>query len=96
MESMLVTLGAFLLSPLAVYRLARMISQEDGPVDAFQRWRDYLGQKTWVGRGFHCPLCISFWAGFFVAGLLLFWVGQLIVLAIGLSGVVAILVRLGY
>lgn len=58
-----------LLSVLAVYRAARMISQdgEDGPFDLLAAWRDKIGQRTWVGRGFHCFYCVSFWAGLIAA-----------------------------
>jgi len=54
-----------LLAVLAVYRVTRMITQagEDGPFDLFARWRDFVGQATWIGRGFHCFYCVSFWAG---------------------------------
>jgi len=54
-----------LLASLGIYRLARMVTQEDGPFDAFTRWRQWVGQRTWVGRGFHCVACASF----YVAGL---------------------------
>ena len=52
------------ISILAVYRAARMISQdgEDGPFDLLAKWREWIGQRTWVGRGFHCFYCVSFWA----------------------------------
>lgn len=46
---------------LASYRLGRLASQEDGPMDLASRWRQTVGQKTWIGRGFHCCLCCSFW-----------------------------------
>jgi hypothetical protein len=53
------------LSILAVYRAARMISQdgEDGPFDLLSMWREWIGQRNWIGRGFHCFYCVSFWAG---------------------------------
>lgn len=38
-------------------------SDEDGPFDLLARWRDWIGQRTWIGRGFHCFYCVSFWAG---------------------------------
>lgn len=48
-----------LLACLAVYRVARMVSQEDGPFDAFTRLRAAVGQSSWIGRGFHCFMCVS-------------------------------------
>lgn len=46
---------------LAVYRIAHMLAREDGPFDLFNLWREWIGQRNWIGRGFHCVLCISFW-----------------------------------
>ncbi len=70
------------LGVLATYRVSFMIAQEDGPFDMFSKWRGYIGQKTWVGRGMHCTLCISFWvsllcAFFLVDGvtIILYWLG---------------------
>lgn len=52
---------SFALSVLAVYRMANMIANEDGPFDMFSRIRERVGQKNWIGRGLHCQMCISFW-----------------------------------
>jgi hypothetical protein len=52
---------SLVVASLAVYRCARMIAQEDGPFDVFARLRAAVGQASWVGRGFHCVLCVSFW-----------------------------------
>lgn len=48
---------------LAVYRVAHMIAREDGPFDvlAWIRGKVDPEQKTWVGRGINCVLCLSFW-----------------------------------
>lgn len=53
----------FVLVTLAVYRVAHMIAIEDGPFDVFAKIRGRFDpdQKTWVGRGLNCTLCISFW-----------------------------------
>lgn len=59
-----------LLAVLAAYRIARMIAMEDGPFDAFSRLQERAGgNKTWVGRGLACPLCVSFWVALAAAGL---------------------------
>lgn len=50
-----------LLAILGAYRLSHMIAIEDGPFDVFAMLRERIGQKSWIGRGLHCPLCISFW-----------------------------------
>lgn len=53
----------FVLVTLAVYRLTCLIVAEDGPFDVFARIRGRIDpeQKTWVGRGIRCSLCVSFW-----------------------------------
>ena len=50
-----------LLAILATYRVAYLITSEDGPFEIATRVRSLFGQRTWVGRGFHCVLCVSFW-----------------------------------
>ncbi len=82
----------FILLALAVYRVAHMISIEDGPFDLFAKLRYRAGQTTWVGRGMHCPSCLSFWLSF-AAALLLPWLGWLWygVQALALSGVTVVL-----
>lgn len=52
-----------ILSILAAYRVARMLTLEDGPADLFRAARTSIDplQHTWVGRGITCPLCVGFW-----------------------------------
>lgn len=57
---------------LAVYRTARMTSQEDFAFDAFSRFRGWMGQSTWLGRGVHCYACTSFWLAGVAAVVLVF------------------------
>lgn len=64
------TLLHFIAAALATYRAARMVTQEDGPADAFAELRARAGQATWIGRGLHCFLCTSFWAALPIAWLL--------------------------
>lgn len=64
----------YLLAVLAVYRLARMIATEEGPLALFERTRARLGgndQADWLGRGIACPLCVGFWVSLVVSLLLL-------------------------
>jgi len=63
------------LSILAVYRVSRMLTQdgEDGPFDLLAKWREWIGQKTWIGRGFHCFYCVSFWAALVCSLWLCIW-----------------------
>lgn len=59
----------FLLGALATYRIARMIADEDGPADLFASLRGAVDsdQRTWVGRGLNCPLCVSVWVALVLA-----------------------------
>lgn len=81
-----------ILAALATYRVARMIALEDGPMDVFSSMREAVGQKSWVGRGLHCVLCISFWLSWLVSLLLPFNSWQEYLLAsLGIAGVVVAL-----
>lgn len=48
---------------LAVWRVSRIITREDGPLDIFAKLRGAIdpSQKTWIGRGLNCIACVSFW-----------------------------------
>ena len=83
-----------ILGVLGVYRVSFMIAQEDGPFDIFSRWRGYMGQKTWVGRGMHCTLCISFWLSLVCAAFVGSWV-TIIPYWLGIAGGVLALHRRG-
>lgn len=52
-----------ILSSLATYRVVRLVAIEEGPFGLSQRLRGVAdpNQHTWIGRGFACPWCISFW-----------------------------------
>lgn len=53
----------FVLSAFAVYRVARLAALEEGPFGIFHAIREKIDpyQKTWIGRGLNCPLCMGFW-----------------------------------
>jgi len=60
---------SFILAVFASFRVAQMVTLEDGPFDLFARWRDVIGvdkQETWIQRGFGCPDCVSLWTSFIV------------------------------
>jgi len=65
----------FVLLVLATYRLARMVASEEGPFGVFHQLRGWLDpdQKTWLGRGVNCALCVGFWAAPIVLGLHALW-----------------------
>ena len=56
----------FLAGCLATFRLALLISKEDGPADAARKLRDSV-PAGWIRRGFQCEWCQSFWWGLAVA-----------------------------
>jgi hypothetical protein len=51
------------LAALAIYRVARMVAEEDGPAFVFKRLRErYTDQHSSIALGLRCPYCIGFWA----------------------------------
>lgn len=54
---------ALIVLTLAAYRVTHMIVREEGPGGVFEKIRGKIdpNQKTWIGRGLNCPLCVSFW-----------------------------------
>jgi hypothetical protein len=65
----------FVLYVFAVYFIAFTIARLDGPFDlmTFVRGRVDPQQKTWLGRGLNCPICLSFWIGAIVALIIGLW-----------------------
>lgn len=63
---------SYILAVLAAYRIARMLAMEEGPLELFARVRDRFDpeQKTWLGRGLNCPLCIGMYVSLAMALLL--------------------------
>jgi len=61
-----------LLAILATYRIAEMLTSEEGPVGVFALMRERIDptQASWVGRGINCPLCVGFWIAAIMALLL--------------------------
>lgn len=101
-EVLRMTLTAF-----AVYRLAYLVAQEEGPglpVGARENWGMGLfarlrgkvdpRQNTYIGRGLRCVFCVSFWIGLLAAITYPFIPGWLI-LWLGFAGIVIFLHRLG-
>lgn len=56
---------------LLVYRVSRMVTDEEGPFAIFSRIRSHFPPTNWVGRGFECIMCVSFWVALPVA----WWLG---------------------
>lgn len=84
------------LAVLAVYRVARMLAMEDGPFDVFANFRARFDpeQKTSLGRGINCPLCISWWLAavpaLWIAGQNIYSISMFVLLWQGIAGAVVI------
>lgn len=50
-----------LLASLAVYRVSRMIADEEGPWSVFVRLRAAAPPETWLSRGLECIMCVAVW-----------------------------------
>lgn len=50
-----------IITSLAVYRLSRMLTDEEGPWSVFTRLRGLAAPDTWLGRGLECVMCVSVW-----------------------------------
>jgi hypothetical protein len=89
-----VTWLTFVVASLATYRVALMLSQEEGPFGMFLWVRNRFTRDDWMGRGVRCLWCVSFWVGWLIA-LLVAWAGwgEYILVALGLSGASVILDR---
>ena len=53
----------FIVAALATFRLSYAISEEEGPFGLFRGFRGAIDpdQKTWLGRGVNCIMCVGFW-----------------------------------
>lgn len=56
-----------LLASLAVYRLSRMITDEEGPFSVFTTVRGWFPPVNWIGRGLECIMCLSVWVALPIA-----------------------------
>ena len=65
--------GVFLLTVFAVYRVAMLLSNEEGPFSLAEKFRQGVRRRTqgkpaeWMARGVECPRCVSFWLSGFAA-----------------------------
>lgn len=80
------------LAILATYRVSRMMALEDGPFDVFSWLRDKVSQRSWIGRGLACTLCLSFWLAWLSASLLphLSW-SEYLLASLGIAGGVVVI-----
>ena len=96
--------GAILLSVFAVYRIALMLANEEGPFSLAEEFRRGVRRRTqgkraeWIARGVECPRCMSFWLSA-VAALIMVQRGyvpyqDVLVAWFGLAGVVFLMLVL--
>jgi hypothetical protein len=85
----------FIIASLATYRLARMVATEEGPFGVFVVLRGFLDadQKTWLGRGMVCQLCVGFWLALPVAFLVAPLDWTLLLAWWGIAGAAALLAK---
>jgi hypothetical protein len=79
-----------ILASLAVYRLSRMLTDEEGPFSMFVKLRNLAKPETWIGRGLACIICMSVWIALPVA-LWIDWTGDWWLTWLALSGVAVII-----
>ena len=83
----------FVLCTLAVWRLAHLLSQEDGPFDLVLKFRKLFGQG-FFGNLLDCFYCLSLWIAVpFAVFLCRDWL-QGIITWLALSGAASILFKL--
>lgn len=75
----------FIVAILAAYRVAVMVSREEGPFSVFSNLRGHLdpNQETWLGRGINCAACVSIWSAL-VMVLAILYLPEMIVTPIAL------------
>lgn len=63
---------ALLLATFAAYRVSYLVVRDEGPFGVFAsvRGRIDANQRTWIGRGLNCLVCVSFWMTLIAALLL--------------------------
>lgn len=84
---------SIVLSAFAVFYAAVSLALMDGPFDVFATIRQRLGQRSWVGRGFHCPICLSLYLAILPAVLLADSLRSFPFLWLGLAGAATFLYK---
>lgn len=90
--------GWFLIAGLAAYRIAMLLTWDNGPFDCFERLRIWAGRyeyddqgdpASFTGKLLNCPYCVGVWAGVICVLLLMMFhpVAYFILAALGIAGV---------
>lgn len=61
----------FVIVAFATYRVALLVTSEEGPFRIMERFRNWFTEPDWIGRGVRCVWCVSFWLALFLS--LLVW-----------------------
>lgn len=90
------TLAAFVITALAVYRVATDVALMDGPFGLFVRLRVWVGERfhataPWLVAGVGCPICVAWWVALPLYALA--WLAPPVVWWLGLAGAAAALHR---
>jgi hypothetical protein len=83
----------FLLAALATWRLAHLLTREDGPYGLLARLRARAGDGA-VGRALQCLYCTSVWVAAPLALFVAPWQARAAVVWLALSGAACLLDRL--
>lgn len=84
------------LAAFGVFYAAISLALMDGPFDVFARIRGAVGQRTWLGRGIHCPVCLSLWIAPIPAAFLADSPRSFVFIWLGLAGASTFLYRVGW
>ena len=82
----------FIVGTLATWRIASLLTREDGPYSLFSRLRG-SGIERGPRRALHCLYCTSIWVAAPLAGFVAPWSGRSIVIWLALSGGACLLDR---
>lgn len=81
---------------LASYRLAMLLTWDEGPGMMFLHFRSYMGvynldasgkPDSFTGRLFACPYCAGVWTSFALLLLSYVWGGKYLILGLSITGV---------
>ena len=82
-----------ILTGLACYRLAQLISLDTGPYGIFNRFRVFLEQRESeigqeINKAVSCPFCLGMWLSLILIPLVIYptYIGDLFILWFGLAG----------
>lgn len=83
---------SLVVAALAVYRVAVMVTYEDGPWLVFARLRGHAEAywPEWVADGLSCPRCVSVWAALVIVPAMAWPPSAFVVAVLAVSGLACI------